>query len=61
MTITILHNPRCTKSRATLKLLREKGIDPKIIDYLETPPTTGEFKDILSKLGHGPARCDPHG
>lgn len=54
MTITILHNPRCTKSRATLKLLQNKGVDPKIIDYLETPPTTDEFKEILSKLGMGP-------
>ncbi|MHA1164966.1 MAG: arsenate reductase (glutaredoxin) [Alphaproteobacteria bacterium] len=54
MTITILHNPRCTKSRATLKLLINKGIDPKIIDYLETPPTTQEFKEILAKLGMGP-------
>jgi len=54
MTLTILHNPRCTKSRATLKLLQNKGFDPKIIDYLETPPTTGEFKEILAKLGLGP-------
>lgn len=54
MTITILHNPRCTKSRATLKLLQSKGVDPKIIDYLETPPTTDEFKVILGKLGMGP-------
>jgi arsenate reductase (glutaredoxin) len=54
MTITILHNPRCSKSRATLNMLRDKGIEPKIIEYLETPPTTAEFKEILAKLGLGP-------
>ncbi len=54
MTLTILHNPRCTKSRATLKLLQSKGLDPTIIDYLETPPTMEEFKEILVKLGMGP-------
>jgi arsenate reductase len=54
MTITILHNPRCTKSRATLNMLRDKGIEPTIIEYLENPPTTSEFKEILAKLGLGP-------
>lgn len=54
MTVTILHNPRCSKSRAALSLLREKDIEPKIIDYLETPPTAEEFKDILDKLSLGP-------
>lgn len=54
MTVTILHNPRCSKSRATLSLLREKGIEPKIVDYLETPPTAEEFKEILAKLSMSP-------
>lgn len=54
MSVTIYHNPRCTKSRATLALLRDKGIEPKIVDYLETPPTADELKDILAKLGVGP-------
>lgn len=54
MTVKILHNPRCSKSRAALSLLREKGIEPEIIDYLETPPTAEEFKDILDKLSLGP-------
>lgn len=54
MTVTILHNPRCSKSRAALSLLREQGIEPKIIDYMETPPTAEEFKDILAKLKMGP-------
>lgn len=54
MTVTILHNPRCTKSRATLALLRERGIEPKIVEYLENPPTAEELKDILAKLGKRP-------
>lgn len=54
MTITILHNPRCSKSRATLNLLRKKDIEPEIIEYLESPPTTEEFKKILAKLSLGP-------
>lgn len=54
MTITILHNPRCSKSRATLNLLRKKDIEPEIIEYLESPPTTEEFKEILAKLSLGP-------
>jgi len=54
MTVIILHNPRCSKSRATLKLLRERGIEPKIVEYLETPPAEDEFREILAKLGLGP-------
>lgn len=49
--IQILHNPRCSKSRQTLALLEEKGIEPEIIKYLDTPPTAAELKAILSKLG----------
>lgn len=37
MEVTIYHNPRCSKSRQTLELLREKGIEPSIIEYLKTP------------------------
>jgi arsenate reductase len=48
---TIYHNPRCTKSRATLALLEEHGIKPRIIEYLQTPPDKIELKAILSKLG----------
>jgi arsenate reductase len=54
MTVTIFHNPRCSKSRATLALLREQGIEPKVVEYLETPPTADELKEILAKLGLGP-------
>jgi arsenate reductase (glutaredoxin) len=51
---TIYHNPRCTKSRATLALLNERGIQPNIIEYLNTPPTAKELKGIVSKLGIKP-------
>ncbi|WP_273151672.1 arsenate reductase (glutaredoxin) [Methylophaga thiooxydans] len=48
--IQILHNPRCSKSRQTLALLEEKGIEPEIIKYLDTPPSETELKVILTKL-----------
>lgn len=51
---TIYHNPKCSKSRQTLALLGERGIEPEIIEYLETPPTAGELKNILAMLGKGP-------
>ncbi len=53
MTIRILHNPRCSKSRATLSLLQERGIEPEITLYLETPPDASELKTILRRLGLG--------
>ena len=54
MTVKILHNPRCSKSRQTLALIEEKGITPEIIEYLKTPPTKAELQDILAKLGMKP-------
>ncbi len=48
---TIYHNPRCSKSRASLAALEERGIEPTIINYLETPPNREELSDILDKLG----------
>ncbi len=53
-TVTIYHNPRCSKSRATLALLQERGIEPRVIKYLENPPTADEIKVILEKLGLSP-------
>jgi arsenate reductase len=50
MTIQILHNPRCSKSRQTLSLLEENGIDAEVIKYLDTPPTEEELTAILRKL-----------
>ena len=54
MTVKIYHNPRCGKSRQTLQLLQEQGIEPEIIEYLKTPPSTEELNDILQKLGMEP-------
>ncbi len=48
------HNPRCRKSRETLELLRRHGIEPEIVEYLKTPPTKEELRDILRKLGMKP-------
>lgn len=48
--ITIWHNPRCSKSRQTLQLIRDAGIEPTIIEYLQTPPTEAELTDALNKL-----------
>ena len=54
MTVTIYHNPRCSKSRQTLALLEEKGVAPKIIEYLKTPPSAAELKAVVKKLGLTP-------
>ena len=51
---TLYHNPRCSKSRAALDLLRERGIEPDIRDYLQQPPSVAELRDLLAKLGTGP-------
>ena len=48
---TIYHNPRCTKSRATLALLEGRGIAPRVVEYLKTPPTAPELAEIIAKLG----------
>lgn len=55
MQVTIYHNPRCSKSRQTLALLQERGVEPRIVEYLKTPPDAEELRDILSKLGIPPA------
>ncbi len=54
MAIQIFHNPRCSKSRQTLALLEENGVDPEVIEYLTTPPTAAELDTILTKLGKEP-------
>jgi len=54
VTITIYHNPRCSKSRQTLALIQEKGIEPEIVEYLKNPPTEAELDQILSQLGIEP-------
>jgi len=54
MSVTIFHNPRCSKSRQTLSLIQEKNIDINIIEYLKTPPDISQLKLILKKLGYEP-------
>lgn len=49
--VTIYHNPRCSKSRQTLDLLRQRGIQPDIVEYLKTPPDEAQIKELLTKLG----------
>ena len=49
--LTIMHNPRCSKSREALKILEENGINAEIVKYLETPPTKEEIKELLKILG----------
>jgi arsenate reductase (glutaredoxin) len=51
MTVTIYHNPRCSKSRRTLALLEGTGVQPNIVEYLKTPPSAAELKALLKKLG----------
>lgn len=52
--VTMLHNPRCSKSRATLELLHNRGLQPRIIDYLQQPPTMAELEHMLQLLGMQP-------
>ena len=54
MTVTIWHNPRCSKSRQTLELLREKDVEPSIRLYLEDVPSEQELRDTLALLGVKP-------
>jgi len=49
--VRIYHNPRCSKSRQTLQLLQEKGVEPEVVEYLKTPPSEAEIRDLLAKLG----------
>jgi arsenate reductase (glutaredoxin) len=53
--VTIYHNPRCAKSRETLALLRERGIELKVIEYLQSPPDEPTLRHLLKKLGKAPA------
>ena len=55
MSVTIYHNPRCSKSRQTLELIRERGVEPEIVEYLNTPPSAADLKAILAKLGKSAA------
>ncbi|AVR05392.1 arsenate reductase (glutaredoxin) [Pluralibacter gergoviae] len=54
--VTIYHNPRCSKSRETLALLKENGVEPQVVLYLETPPDAATIKKLLKMLGMKSAR-----
>lgn len=51
MSVRIYHNPRCNTSRKTLALLRERGIEPEIVEYLKTPYSAAQLKTLLRQLG----------
>ena len=52
MSVTIYHNPRCSKSRQTLALLEEQGIAPTIIKYLDDTPSAEQIQTLLGQLGY---------
>ncbi len=52
--VTIYHNPRCATSRKTLELLKKRGLEPRIIEYLKTPPGEAELKRLLQMLAIAP-------
>lgn len=49
--LILYHNPRCSKSRAALQLLEDRGLTPEIVRYLDTPPTAAQLSAVLGKLG----------
>ncbi|SFD05668.1 arsenate reductase (glutaredoxin) [Pragia fontium] len=55
-TVTMFHNPRCSTSRTTLALLEERGVQPNIVLYLDTPPDSAQIKTLLKQLGFSSAR-----
>ena len=50
----IYHNPRCSKSRQALDLLRERGVEPEVVEYLKTPPDEATLTRLLKQLGLAP-------
>lgn len=54
MSVTIYHNPQCSKSRKTLDMLRERGFSPTVVEYLKTPPDAATLRELLDLLGLEP-------
>ncbi|MCW8976790.1 MAG: arsenate reductase (glutaredoxin), partial [Sedimenticola sp.] len=54
MSVKIYHNPQCSKSRQTLQIIRDEGVDAEIIEYLKTPPSRDELIGLLDGLGLEP-------
>jgi arsenate reductase (glutaredoxin) len=51
MAVTIYHNPQCSNSRKALELIQARGIEPRVVEYLKTPPTRTELQALVVKLG----------
>ncbi|WP_294172330.1 arsenate reductase (glutaredoxin) [uncultured Sphingomonas sp.] len=56
MTATIYHNPACGTSRKTLAILREAGVEPRVVEYLEDPPSREELRRLYARAGLTPRR-----
>ncbi|MBO6538395.1 MAG: arsenate reductase (glutaredoxin) [Rhizobiaceae bacterium] len=54
MTITIYHNPKCGTSRNTLAMIQQSGVEPKVIEYLKTPPTREKLVELIAAMGIAP-------
>lgn len=54
MSVTIYHNPHCSKSRQTLQILKDNGVEPEIVEYLQTPPDAAALDECLTRLGMEP-------
>ena len=54
MKVTIWHNPKCATSRKVLELIRSKGHEPEVVDYVRTPPSIGDIKAVLKDAGLKP-------
>ena len=54
MPVTIWHNPKCGTSRKVLEMIRAKGIEPTIVDYVQAPPSVAEIKSVLKEMGGKP-------
>ena len=54
MSLTIYHNPNCTTSRNVLRLLRDAGLEPQVVEYLKTPPSRARMQELLAAMGMTP-------
>ncbi|HEX3398970.1 MAG TPA: arsenate reductase (glutaredoxin) [Acetobacteraceae bacterium] len=52
--VMIYHNPACTTSRKVLGMIREAGVEPRVVEYLKTPPSRAELHDLMHRMGIGP-------
>jgi arsenate reductase len=51
MAVTIWHNPKCATSRKVLEMIRQKGVEPQIVEYVKTPPSGADIKTALKEMG----------